>query len=320
LLRVGCVALDVLATMPASIDDRTPREGDERFITITGRRPAIEYAFARVAERLIPVRRGVSVGGLLAGPSAARGIPHVTGVRTVDGEEFSADLIVDAMGRHSKLPSWLEAIGARRLIEEAEISGFNLLHALLPLPTGVVPLYRTALQTYFNSFSLLTLPGNTDTWSVTVFITSDDRALKKLRDPERWTALVAACPLHAHWLDGEPITDVLPMGGILDRYRRFVVNDVPVATGIVSVGDSWACTNPSLGRGIAMGLMHALGTVEVIRQHLDNPLALALAQDYMTETRVTPWYHNTIDIDRTWIARFNASIAGRPAAPGEYRL
>ena len=65
LLRVGCVALDVLATMPASIEDRTPREGDERFITITGRRPAIEYAFARVGERLIPVRRGVSVVGLL---------------------------------------------------------------------------------------------------------------------------------------------------------------------------------------------------------------------------------------------------------------
>jgi len=156
-----------------------------------------------------------------------KGIPHVTGIRTVDGEEFSADLIVDAMGRHSKLPIWLEAIGARRLIEEAEISGFIYYTRYFRSPTGVVPLYRTALQTFFHSFSLLTLPGDTDTWSVTVFITSDDRALKKLRDPERWTALVAACPLHAHWLDGEPITDVLPMGGILDRYRRFVVDDVP---------------------------------------------------------------------------------------------
>ena len=142
------------------------------------------------------------------------------------------------MGRHSKLPSWLEAIGARRLIEEAEMSGFIYYTRYFRSPTGVVPLYRTALQTYFHSFSLLTLPGDTDTWSVTVFITSNDRALKKLRDPERWTALVAACPLHAHWLDGEPITDVLPMGGILDRYRRFVVDDVPVATGIVSVGDA----------------------------------------------------------------------------------
>ena len=109
MLRVGCVTFDPLATMPRFITDRRPREGDERFLTITGRRPAIEYAVASVAERLIPVRRGVSVVGLLTGPSAAKGIPHVTGVRTMDGEEVPADLIVDAMGRHSKLPNWPRA-------------------------------------------------------------------------------------------------------------------------------------------------------------------------------------------------------------------
>ena len=35
---------------------------------------------------------------------------------------------------------------------------------------------------------------------------------------------VRACPLHAHWVDGEPVTDVLPMSGAVDRYRRFVVD------------------------------------------------------------------------------------------------
>jgi 2-polyprenyl-6-methoxyphenol hydroxylase-like FAD-dependent oxidoreductase len=312
LLRAGCVTFDVLATMPPSITDRTPREGDERFITITGRRPAIEYAFASVAERLLPVRRGAAVEGLLTGPSAAKGIPHVTGVRTADGEEVSADLIIDSMGRHSKLPNWLEAIGSRPPIEEAEISGFIYYTRYFRSASGVSPAYRAALQTYFHSFSLLTLPGDAGTWSVTVFISSDDQALKKLRDPKHWTALVAACPLHAHWLDGEPITEVLPMGGILDRYRRFVVDGVPVVTGILSVGDSWACTNPSLGRGISMGLMHARGTVEVVRQHLDNPLALALAQDSMTDMRVKPWYRDTIEIDRTRIARIRALMEGRP--------
>jgi flavin-dependent dehydrogenase len=147
---------------------------------------------------------------------------------------------------------------------------------------------------------------------VTVYISSGDQALKKLRDPKHWTALVAGCPLHAHWLDGDPITDVLTLAGTIDRYRRFVVDGVPLATGIVSVGDSWACTNPSLGRGIAMGLLQAIGTVEVVRQHLDNPLTLALAQDSMTETRVTPWYRNTVEIDRARLARLKAFIAGRP--------
>ena len=313
LRRVGCVTFDVLSTMPSSIADRTPREGDERFITITGRRPAIEYAVASVAERLLPVRRGVSVVGLLTGPSATKGIPHVTGVRTIDGEQVFADLVVDAMGRRSKLPDWLEAIGARRPIEEAEDSGFIYYTRFFRSTTGVVPpCHAGSLLTYFHSFALLTVPGDTGTWSVTVYISSGDQALKKLRDAKHWTALVAACPLHAHWLDGEPITDVLSMGGIIDRYRRFVVDGVPVTTGIVSVGDSWACTNPSLGRGITMGLMHALSTAEVVQQHLDDPLAFTLAQDSMTETRVTPWYRDTVGIDRTQIAGFNALIEGRP--------
>ncbi len=45
-----------------------------------------------------------------------------------------------------------------------------------------------------------------------------------MRDVERFNAVVRACPLQAHWLDGEPITEVLSMAGVLDRYRRFVVD------------------------------------------------------------------------------------------------
>ena len=55
-----------------------------------------------------------------------------------------------------------------------------------------------------------------------------------------------------------------------------------------------------------MGVMHAVGTVDVIGQHLDNPLALALAQDSVTETHMTPWYRTTVEIDRRRIAPFNA--------------
>lgn len=321
LIRAGCTTFDRLEQMPPTITDRAPRDGDERFTSIIGRRSTIEYAVASVAEKLIPIHRNVAVASLLTGPSAAKGIPHVTGIRTMDGEEFSADLIIDAMGRASKLPDWLEAIGARRPIEEAEDSGFIYYSRFFKSRNGMVPTCRSALHTFFHSFSLLTLPGDAGTWSVTLVISSGDQALKKLRDPKHWAALVGACPLHSHWLDGEPITDVEPMGGVIDRYRRFVIGGVPVATGIVSVGDSWACTNPSLGRGITMGLMHAVGTVGVAGQHLDNPLAVALAHDSMTETRVTPWYRNTVEIDRRRVARYKLFIKGwpepQPAAPRE---
>jgi 2-polyprenyl-6-methoxyphenol hydroxylase-like FAD-dependent oxidoreductase len=314
LLRADCVTFDYLTLMPPSITDRASRPGDERFVTVTGRRPAMEYAFARAAEEVVPIERGVTIAGLLTGPLAAPGIPHVSGVRTADGAEIHADLLVDAMGRGSKLTDWLAAIGARRPIEEGGESGFIYYTRYFRSATGRVPSYRAPILTDFHTFSLLTLPCDSGTWSVTVFFFVGDPPLKALRDPARWTKLVAACPAHAHWLEGEPITDVLPMGGIVDRYRRFVVDGAPVATGVVSVGDAWACTNPVQGRGIGIGLIHAVGTAEVVREHLGDPLALALAQDTMTEARATPWYRDTVAFDRRRTAQISAAIQGREPA------
>ena len=313
LLRAGCAAFDLTGIMPPHISDRAPRPGDERFVTVTGRRPVVEYVVARAAERLVRVVRGASAAALLTGAPAAKGIPHVAGVRTMDGREFAADLVIDATGRRSKLPEWLRAIGARRPIEETEEFGIIYYTRFFRSTTGGVPAHRSGFRTDYQSFSLLTLPGDSRTWSVTFFVFSGDPVLKALRDSCRWTTVVAACPLHAHWLDGEPITDVIPMGTMADRYRSFVVDGAPVATGVVTVGDACAVTNPIGGRGITVGLMHAVGTAEVVRAHLDDPLTLALAHDAMTETRVTPWYRDTVEFDRKHAARINAAAADRSA-------
>src|SRR3712207_9590605 len=53
-----------------------------------------------------------------------------------------------------------------------------------------------------------------------------------VRDPGIHARVVAACPRHAHWLDGRPITGVLPMAGILDCHRRFIIDGEPVVTGL----------------------------------------------------------------------------------------
>jgi len=313
MLEVGCVPFDMLSLMPPSIEDRSARAGDARFVTVTGRRPTLEYAVARAAEQHVRVVRGTSIAGVLTGQSVRDGIPHVTGVRLMDGNEVSADLVIDATGRHSKLPSWLRAVGASPPVEEAEESAFVYFTRFFRAASGGVPAYRCGIITHFHSFSLLLLPGDSNTWSVTVFAIAADAALRALRDPVRWSALVAACPAHAHWLDGEPISDMLTFGGVTDRYRRFVVDGWPVATGIVAVGDAWACTNPIQGRGMTIGLMHAVGTAEVVNDQLDDPLRLANAHDSMTESRVTPWYRSTVEFDRQRTSQITAAINGWPA-------
>lgn len=321
LLRAGCVTFDYLTLLPRLITDRAPRPGDERFVIVTGRRPAMEYAVARAAAEVVPIERGVAIAGLLTGPSVARRIPHVSGVHTADGAEIRADLVVDAMGRRSKLLDWLAAIGARRLLEETGESGFIYYTRYFRGPDGAIPAYRSGLSAHFHSFSLLTLPGDSQTWSVTVFFFSGDPALKALRAPERWARLFAAYPTHAHWLEGEPISDVVAMGGIADRYRRFVVEDAPVATGVFAVGDAWACTNPVNGRGITIGLIQALGIAQAVQNNLDDPIGLALAMDAATEARSTPWYQDTVAFDRRRTAQIAAAIQGqegpRPTGPAD---
>ncbi len=144
-----------------------------------------------------------------------------------------------------------------------------------------------------------------------MYLSTHDPDLKEIRHPDNWQAVVAACPLHAHLLDGVPITDVIAMGGTLDRHRRYVKDGSPVVTGVLSVGDAMACTNPSLGRGMTLGVMHAAGTADVVSEHLGDPVALALAHDEMTQARITPWYENTVALDRARLAQLDTA-AGRP--------
>lgn len=102
------------------------QDGDERYEWLTGRRVLVEAVLAAAAEAApgVDVRRATAVSGLLSGPSALTGVPHVTGVITRAGERIPADLVVDMSGRRSPLPAWLQSIGARPPDEELEDSGF----------------------------------------------------------------------------------------------------------------------------------------------------------------------------------------------------
>src|SRR4051812_19339238 len=80
----GALRFDTLGLMPPTIADRAPRPGDERFVTLTARRPVIEMVVGRAAEAEpgVDVRRGVEVTGLEV--RELDGLPHVGGVRTAD--------------------------------------------------------------------------------------------------------------------------------------------------------------------------------------------------------------------------------------------
>lgn len=314
LRRAGAARFDMVHPLPPFFADQSPRPIDDKLWTYTARRPVGEWVFARAAdhELRVTVRRGAQAVALLARAPAADGIPHVVGARLADGEELRADLVVDAMGRRSRSPDWLAAVGARRPYEEEADCGFTYYTRYF---RGMEP-QRVGLPfAPIGTIALLTLPGDDGTWSVTVMTATADPPLKVLRQAEPWTRTVAACPFHAQWLAGEPITDVLPMAGIADRYRRFVVDGAPVATGFVAVADATACTNPSAGRGLTVGFLHALALRDLLRTAPDDPRALVEAFDQATEAVVGPWYRSQIAVDRARIAQVEALRAGREPPP-----
>jgi len=229
-------------------------------------------------------------------------------VRTVDGEEIAADLVVDAMGRKTPTADWLTAAGGIAPTLESEDCGFAYYTRYFSGPS--LPARVGPVLTELGSFTLLTLAGDNDTWSLTVFVATADQALKEFRDSDKFAAVIRECPLHAHWLDGTPITDVLPYAGVLDRYRRFVVDGRPVATGFAAVGDAWACTNPSAGRGLSVGVMHAQVLRDAYRRHVEDPVAFAHDFDAATESNVAPYYRNQINADRHRIAEMTALREG----------
>lgn len=297
-----------------AITDRVARPGDERFETLTARRPVIELAFARAAALTagVTIRRGVGIAGPLLG-ATRDGIPHVAGVRTTAGEEIRADLVVDAMGRRSPLPAWVADAGGMTMPEESSDAGFIYYGRHFRSGDGSRPDPRGPMVTNLETLRIISIPADNGAWTVGLVASADDFPMKALRDNASWERVVRAVPHLAHWLDGEPLCDVIPMGGVQDRIRRLVVEDRPVITGIVPVGDSWACTNPSAGRGLSLGLMQSVILRDTANALLDAPGSLALEYHRLTEEQVTPWFDQQLRADRVRAAEVHAVIQGLPA-------
>jgi 2-polyprenyl-6-methoxyphenol hydroxylase-like FAD-dependent oxidoreductase len=314
----GGKRFNLTMALPPSVTDRSPRHGDDRFETLTGRRPVLERAFARVAEETpgVTIRRGVTVDGPITGPSIRRGIPHVIGLRTQDGAEIGADLVIDAMGRRSKLCDWVVAIGGRSPIEEASDAGFAYYTRHYRSRDGSLPALRGPVAANLGTIRILTVLADNDAWTLAIAPMAGDRPLKALRHNEVWERVARAIPHVAHWLDGDPLCDVMPMAGVLDRYRRIVVDQQLVVTGLLPVGDAWACTNPTAGRGFSLGLAHAIALRNVMREHPEDSARLAEAFDRVTEDTLTPWYRDQVDRDYQVAAEFQAAVDGTsPARP-----
>lgn len=297
------------------------RESDSDYEMLTGRRPVVEAVMARLAESTpgVRLRRGAAVSGLVARAPAPAEAVRVGGVRTSAGEELAADLVVDATGRRSQLARWLRDVGSVPPRDEAEDSGFVYYCRHFRSADGALPAVRGPGLQEHGSVSSLTVPADNGTWAVVIVASAADRELRGLRDAGRWSEAVRAMPLVAHWIDAEPLDDgVITIANLKDRHRSLLACGQPVAVGIVPLADAWACTNPSLGRGASLGVMHGRLLRDILRKSdPGDAQRFVLDFDEATAADMEPWYRASLCYDRNRLAEMHAEARGQAYEPGD---
>ena len=187
---------------------------------------------------------------------------------------------------------------------------------------GELPEYRAEILSPLGCISALTIHGDDSIWGATLYSHPADKPFRRLRDPEVFERVYRLLPDHAHWVDGEPITDPTSMTSTSNMIREFVADGTPAATGLLPLGDAYAFTNPSVGRGVAIGIVHSVDVVDEIASVLDDPAAVAQGWKVATDRRARPFVESTIDYDRVRGPEVEAAMEGRvyehtdPAAVG----
>ena len=242
----------------------------------------------------------------------------MTGVKT----ESRRDLGGRSGRRRDRTPLTTSAVADRDRgpapKEELEDCGFTYYGRHFRSKDGSLPVSIGPPVQQYGSITVLLLPADNATWSTTLVTSSRDEAMRSVRDIDKWTATVQSLPLAAHWLDGIPLEErIMTMSKIEDRHRDFADEDGrPLATGVIAVADSWACTNPSLGRGASIGAIHAVALRDLLRTGIaDDPYEFVSAWNGVTADVVEPWYSSTLSFDRHRLNEVHAEIEGERYDP-----
>jgi len=318
LIDAGATEMRFGENPPPTMVGLEPEPSDEDLGMLACRRTTFEWVLRRIvtAEAGVVLQTGSAVVGLTADRSAARA--HVTGVRLADASTVAADLVVAAVGRRSAVPEWLSELGVAEVPDEVDDTGIVYLsrfYALrdecdFPARAGVVGGDLGYLK--YGVFI-----GDNRTFSVTLATpTADDELRRLLSDPERFDAASRQLVVAAPFLDGRatPLgtdaTRVHVMAGLLNRWRDYVIDGRPVATGIVPVGDAVLCTNPLYGRGCATGFWGAELLTAAIDEHPHDVGAAALAYDDALRREIRPWYRAGVEQDADARRVASALLAG----------
>jgi 2-polyprenyl-6-methoxyphenol hydroxylase-like FAD-dependent oxidoreductase len=289
---------------------------DDEITLIACRRLTFEWVLRQHVEALpgVAFERGVQVTGLQLEPAGASP-PRVRGVcvqdRSGSARTHAADLVVDAMGRRSRVSRWLREAGARPVREDSEPCGIFYSSRFYRVAAGAeMPRLDGPMGADLGYLKYGIFPGDDRTFSITLAASPDDAPFRALFRAPAFDALAATLPATKPWVDPEvatPISRVMPMANLKNTRRFFVDETGPVALGIAAVGDALIHTNPIVGRGCTLAFVNAFLLADALAAHPEDAKDFALDLDARVAEQIVPWYEGLRMQDRDAI-RVNAML------------